>query len=113
MPNTFKVKTKASVPASLTTIYTVGSSTTAVVLGLALCNKTSSAITASVQLVTDTSDTETNTTVMLLNTVSIPASTTLEFFGGQKVVAQTTDVIKVLASTTSALDATLSIMEIT
>ena len=41
MPNTFKVKTKASVPVSLTTIYTVGSNTTAVVLGLALCNKTS------------------------------------------------------------------------
>ena len=113
MPNTFKVKTKASVPASLTTIYTVGSSTTAVVLGLSLCNKSANAITASVQLVTDTSDTETNTTVMLLNTVPIPASTTLEFFGGQKLVIQTTDVVKVLASTTSALDATLSIMEIT
>ena len=43
----------------------------------------------------------------------IPASTTLEFFGGQKLVIQTTDVVKVLASTTSALDATLSVMEIT
>ena len=50
MANTFKVKTKASVNHSaLDTIYTVPSNTSTVVLGMALSNKTSSAITADVQ----------------------------------------------------------------
>ena len=64
MANTFKVKTKASVSnSSLDTIYTVPSSTSTVVLGMALSNKTTSAITADVQLVSNTADTETNADV--------------------------------------------------
>ena len=48
MANTFKVKTKASVSnSSLDTVYTVPSSTTSVVLGLALANKTTSNCTCS------------------------------------------------------------------
>ena len=114
MANTFKVKTKASVSnSSLDTIYTVPSSTSTVVLGMALSNKTSSAITADVQLVSNTNDTETNSDVFLLKGVDIPANTTLEVFGGQKVVVQTTDVIKAQASAATALDVALSIMEIT
>ena len=114
MANTFKVKTKASVSnSSLATIYTVPSSTTTVILGLTLANKTTSAITASVQLSSDTSDTETNVDVFLLKDVSIPGSSSLEVFGGQKIVIQTTDIIKAQASTGSALDVALSIMEIT
>tara|TARA_Y100000748_G_C15418400_1_gene458310 strand:- start:682 stop:1023 length:342 start_codon:yes stop_codon:yes gene_type:complete len=113
MANTFKVKTKASVATSLATIYTVPSSTTTVILGLTLANKTTSAITCDVQLVSDTSDTETNADVMLLKGTTIPANSTLEVFGGQKIVLQTTDVVKALASTATALDVALSIMEIT
>ena len=114
MANTFKVKTKASVNHSaLDTIYTVPSSTSTVVLGMALCNKTTSAITADVQLVSDTSDTETNANIYLLKAVDIPANTTLEEFGGQKVVVQTTDVVKAQASASASLDVALSIMEIT
>ena len=41
-------------------MYTVPSSTTAIVLGLNLCNKSGSEINANVQVVSDTSDTETN-----------------------------------------------------
>ena len=114
MANTFKVKTKASVNHSaLDTIYTVPSNTSTVVLGMALCNKTTSAITADVQLVSDTSDTETNANIFLLKAVDIPANTTLEVFGGQKVVVQTTDVVKAQASASASLDVALSIMEIT
>ena len=49
----------------------------------------------------------------LLKAVSIPGSSTLEVFAGQKIIAQTTDIIKAQASTGSALDVSLSIMEIT
>ena len=114
MANTFKVKTKASVSHStLATVYTVPSSTTTVILGLTLANKTTSAITADVQLSSDTSDTETNADVFLLKGVSVPGSSSLEVFGGQKIVIQTTDIIKAQASVASSLDVALSIMEIT
>ena len=39
MANTFKLKTKASLTTSLAAVYTVPSSTTAVVLGISLANK--------------------------------------------------------------------------
>ena len=114
MANTFKVKTKASVSnSSLATVYTVPSNTTTVLLGMTLANKTTNAITADVQLSSDTSDTETNADVFLLKAVSIPGSSTLEVFAGQKIIAQTTDIIKAQASTGSALDVSLSIMGIT
>ena len=112
MANTFKIKTKGGVSnSSLDTIYTVPSATTTIVLGMSLCNKTTQGITADVQLVSATSDTETNTTIFLLKSVSIPASSTLEVFGGQKLVLQTTDVVKAQSSTASALDMSVSIME--
>lgn len=114
MANTFKVKTKASVSnSSLDTVYTVPSSTTSVILGLILCNKTTSSITVDVQLVSDTSDTETNANVFLLKGTTIPGGSSLEVLSGGKVNIQTTDVIKAQASTGSALDVSLSIMEIT
>ena len=85
MANTFKVKTKASVSnSSLDTIYTVPSSTSTVVLGMALSNKTTSAITADVQLVSNTSDTETNADVFLLKGVDIPANTHLRCLEDKK-----------------------------
>ena len=116
MANTFKVKTNGAMPSSAgtpLTLYTVPSSTTTVVIGLTLCNIHTSTVTADVQLVSDTSDTETNQSVLLLDEVAIPNSSTLEVLGGQKVVLQATDVLKVQASANTALDVALSIMEIT
>ena len=114
MANTFKLKTKPNITNdTLNTVYTVPGSTTAIVLGLNLCNKSGSEINANVQVVSDTSDTETNATVLLLDEVPIPNSATLEVLSGQKVVLQATDVLKVQSSANTALDAALSIMEIT
>ncbi len=116
MANTFKVKTNAAMPASAgtpLTIYTVPSSTTSVVLGLVLCNVHTSQVTVDVQLESDTSDTETNETVKLLDNAPIPAGSSLEILSGNKVVMQTTDVLKIDCSVSAKIDATLSIMEIT
>ena len=52
MANTFKLKTKAGVT-TLATVYTVPSSTTAIVLGMMIGNTTSSAITSTVTLSSD------------------------------------------------------------
>ena len=116
MANTFKVKTNSAMPTSAgtpLTLYTVQSSTTSVVLGLMLCNIHTSQVTADVQLVSDTSDTETNETVFLAKDIPIPAGSSIELLAGNKVVMQTTDVLKIDCDTSAKIDATLSIMEIT
>jgi hypothetical protein len=116
MANTFKVKTNDAMPTSAgtpLTLYTVPSSTTTVILGLMLCNVHTSQVTASVQLVSDTSDTETNQTVLLVKDIPIPVGSTVELLSGNKVVMQTTDVLKIDCSVAAKIDAALRIMEIT
>ena len=110
MANTFKLKTKAGVT-TLATVYTVPSSTTAIVLGCLIGNTTSNSINCTVTVSSDTSDTETNADVELVTTTPIPGNSTLELLSGNKVVLQTTDLFKVYG--TGAVDVCLSIMEIT
>tara|TARA_R100000353_G_scaffold44049_1_gene35380 strand:- start:1505 stop:1855 length:351 start_codon:yes stop_codon:yes gene_type:complete len=114
MANTFKVKSNGAMPSSAgtpLTLYTVPSSTTTVVLGLVLCNIHTAQVTVDVQLVSDTSDTETNETVFLVKDAPVPVGSSLELLGGNKVILQTTDVIKIDCSVAGKIDATLSIME--
>ena len=121
MANTFKVFTIADVAVdsgTFSTLYTAGTGVTSVVLGLNIANKTSSDRDVTVKLESNTgsrtgSNDANNENVTLLNEVSVPADTTLEVFAGQKLVVETTDVITIGASAGSALDATLSVMEIT
>ena len=111
MANTFKNAFAARVNHSAyVDLYTVPSSTTTVILGLALCNKTANAVNVTVQM-QDTSDS--NNDFQILDTVSIPGRTTLEVLAGQKYILEATDVLRVQAGTASAIDATLGIMEIT
>ena len=111
MANTFKNASLASVNHSaFATLYTSPSATTAIILGLAITNKTDNSVTASVQF-TDASDS--NATRLLLNEVTIPANTTLEVLAGQKYVLEATDILKVQASAASSLDAVLGLMQIT
>ena len=115
MANTFKVVTKAGVT-SEDIIYTVAGSTTTVILGLILGNTTTSQITATVTLESDTSNraganNEANQNVELVTDAPIPAGSSLEMLAGNKVVMETTDVLKVTGS--GATDVCLSIMEIT
>ena len=110
MANTFKLKTKAGVT-TLATVYTVPSSTTAIVLGCMLGNTTANSINCTVTVSSDTSDTETNADVELVTTTPIPGNSTLELLSGNKVGLQTTDLFKVYG--TGAVDVCLSIMEIT
>ena len=113
MANTFKLKTKASLSTSLATVYTAPSATSTVVLGIALANTTNSSVTADDQIISATSDTETNANVYLGINLPIPSGGTIEIMQGNKLVLQTTDAIKAKASTGSAVDISLSIMEIT
>ena len=105
MANTFKSETDAGVT-TLATIYTVGGSTTTVILGLILGNTTTSQVTATVTL-----DKSSGDDVELITNAPIPAGSSLELLAGNKVVMETSDALKVSAS--GATDVCLSIMEIT
>ena len=116
MANTFKVKTNDAMPTSAgtpLTLYTVPSSTTTVVLGLMLCNVDTSQRLVDVHIESDTSDTETNSNVHAIKDAPVPAGSTLEVMGGNKVVLQASDVLKIDCDVAAKIDATLSIMEIT
>tara|TARA_Y100001972_G_scaffold42290_1_gene52147 strand:+ start:17 stop:358 length:342 start_codon:yes stop_codon:yes gene_type:complete len=113
MANTFKIKTNAAMPTSAGTpeaLYTVPSSTTTVVLGLMLCNVHTSQVLVDVHI---ESDTGTNANVHAIKDAPIPAGSTLEVMAGNKVVLETTDVVKIDCDVAAKIDATLSIMEIT
>ena len=105
MANTFKLKTDTNVTTTAT-IYTVGGSTTTVILGLVLGNTTTSQVTVTVTLENNDGD-----NVALVTNAPIPAGSSLEMLAGNKVVMETSDVLKVAAS--GATDVALSIMEIT
>jgi hypothetical protein len=117
MANTFKVITVAGTT-SKATVYTVGSSTTTVVLGIMLGNTTTSQVTATVTLSSDTSsrppsgtNSGNNADVELVTNAPIPAGSSLEMLSGNKIVMETTDSLKLTAS--GATDIAVSIMEIT
>ena len=104
MANTFKVVTFAAEPASAGTpyvMYTVASSTTAVVLGLVLSNINTTAVTAEVELVSTTSsrggaNNVANGTSFLIKDVSIPTGSSLEILSGGKVVLEAGDKIQII-----------------
>jgi hypothetical protein len=98
MANTFKTVTFAAEPASAGTpyvMYTVGGSTTTVVLGLVLANIHTTSVTTEVEL------------------VRIPSGSSLEVLSGSKVILETGDKIQIDCSVADKLSGTLSIMEIT
>jgi hypothetical protein len=111
--NTFKLKTKAGVDASLVPIYTVPADTTSVVIGLTLSNVVGSSITADGQIVTASSSGENADNVYVIKDIPIPTGSSIEVMAGNKIVLQTGDVINVRGSVSNALDAILSVMEIT
>jgi len=115
MANTFKLVSKAGVTTA-DVIYTVAGSTTTVLLGIMLGNTTTSQVTATVTIESNTSNrsganNEDNQNVELVTNAPIPVGSSLELLAGNKVVMETTDVLKLTAS--GATDIAVSIMEIT
>jgi hypothetical protein len=118
MANDFKRYTKADcgtgAGASGETIYTVPSSGSAmetIVIGITLANTSTTGITGSVFI--DNHDGSND--VYVVKNASIPAGSSLEVMAGNKLVLQGTgsanDILKVTASASSSLDATVSILE--
>ena len=116
MANTFKLKTKTGVNgAALTSVYTVPSSTTAVIIGLTISNIKGQSITADAQIVTASSSGENADDVYIVKDVPLPAGSSIEVMSGNKIILQAGDIVKASGSNASGNDADviLSIMEIT
>ena len=118
MANTFKTVTHTGMSNSAgtpETLYTVPSSTTTVVIGLTLCNITTSSVLIDVHLERDTSNSGggTNANIHLAKDVPIAVGSSLELLAGNKVVLEAGDVLRVDCSVADKLSGTLSIMEIT
>lgn len=100
MANVFKNYTGASIGTTPSTVYTVPSSTTAVVIGCNLANRISTQLTASVQL----------GSTYIVKDVPIPAGSALSVLDG-KIIAEAADTIVVTSSDASSLDVIVSVLE--
>ena len=86
MANTFKLKTKANVDASLAIVYTVPGSTTTVIIGLTIANVKGASITADAQIVTASSSGENADDVYVVKAVPLPAGASIEIMAGNKII---------------------------
>ena len=113
MANTFKLKTKAGIDASLVTIYTVPGSTKTVIIGLTIANVKGASVTADAQIVTASSSGENADNVYIAKSIPLPSGSSIEIMAGNKIVLEAGDIVKVKSSVTDGVDAILSVMEIT
>ena len=116
MANDFKRICTPNVGTSLAAIYTVpaGSSSSAletIVIGITMANKTTSGIFADLYI--DNEDGSND--VYIVKNASIPAGASLEVMSGNKLVlmndGSNADNLEASASTTSAVDVTVSVLE--
>lgn len=108
MANTFKSVTKASIGVTTTDAYTVAASTTTVVIGLILSNRTGDQIVADVYL---NKSNVASDDVYLIKNLLIPNGSSFEYISGSKLVLETGDKIQVTSNTASSLDVTVSVLE--
>ena len=113
MANTFKLKTKAGIDASLVTVYTVPGSTKTVIIGLTIANVKGASVTADAQIVTASSSGENADNVYIAKSIPLPSGSSIEIMAGNKIVLEAGDIVKVKSSVSNGVDAILSVMEIT
>lgn len=109
MANTFKNAFAENVATSAQTIFTTGGSAQAILIGLQLTNTTSAEITGTVTL----RDATASNDIILVNTIPIPANSLVSVFVGDKVVLESSDILKVHSNTGTALNVFASYLEIT
>ena len=111
MANTFKIDTKSSlvtdaVSLSTTNVLSAGASATVILLSILVSNKTGSSANVDVYLVTNTGD-----DVYLIRNAPVPAGSSLEIISGNKIIMESSDVLRARADTATALDIAVSYLE--
>ena len=89
-------------------IYTAGSSTTTVIIGITCANTSGTGIHVGLGITRSSVD-----DISLIKDVPIPQGSSFEFMGGNKVVLEPTDTITAKSDVATSLDVALTIMEIT
>lgn len=100
MANTFKNYTSASVGTSAVTTYTVPSSTTAVVIGCNLANRTGSQVEVDVQI----------GSTYLVKGAPVPSGSALGVVDG-KIIMEAGETLNVTSDSASSVDVILSVLE--
>ena len=111
MANAFKTFTAQNIDTSSSkaTLYTCPSSTETTIIGLNIANILTVSITVTVELLDGGS-----TITHVVKDAIVPVGSSLVAVGGpQKIVMNTTDVLKVYGSQANCCDAVLSVLEIT
>jgi hypothetical protein len=111
MANTFKIDTKSSlvtdaVSNTTTNVLSAGGTATIIVLSALVSNKTGSSASVDVYLVTNTGD-----DVYLIRNAPVPAGSSLELISGNKVIMESSDILRARSDTSSALDIAVSYLE--
>ena len=100
MASTFKNYTSASVGTSAVTVYTVPASTTTVVIGCNLANRTGSSVNVDVQL----------GSTYVVKGAPVPSGSALGVVDG-KIIAEAGETVVVTSDTASSVDVILSVLE--
>tara|TARA_R110002012_G_C11361374_1_gene580903 strand:+ start:34 stop:369 length:336 start_codon:yes stop_codon:yes gene_type:complete len=109
MANTFKNAAAAATGTSETSVYTVPSSTTTTVIGLTCANVTStSPIKVSIRVYDDSGSAH---FYVVKNAEVYEGGALVAVGGDQKLVLETSDIIKVVSDTASSVDTIVSVME--
>ena len=98
-------------------LYTVPSSTTAIVVGFHVCNILTNTIKITVTISSDTGSNAsgfgggTNKDAFLVKNVPVPEGSTIELLSGNKIFLNTTDIIKIQSDTAASFNCVLSFVE--
>ena len=98
-------------------LYTVPSSTTAIVVGFHVCNILTNTIKITVTISSDTGSNASgfgggaNKDAFLVKNVPIPEGSTIELLSGNKIFLQTTDIVKIQSDTAASFNCVLSFVE--
>ena len=106
MANSFKNYTKKEVGTTLTDVYTVASSTTTVVIGITLANRSGNQINCDLILNVASGD-----DVYLIRNIPIPNGSSFEWMAGNKLVMETGDKLQVKSDAAASLDVAISVLE--
>lgn len=110
MANTFKVDTKSSLVTDAvsnvtTNVLSAGATATIIVLSVLVSNKTGASANVDVYLVTAGDD------VYLIRNAPVPAGSSLELISGNKIIMESSDVLRARSDTSTALDIAVSYLE--
>lgn len=111
MANTFKLDTNAdlttnAISDAAAVIVTAGASATNILLSILVSNKTGSSANVDIQLDANTGD-----DVFLIRNAPVPAGSSLEIISGNKLIMESSDILRARSDTASALDIAVSYLE--